>query len=257
MTFSVSRRTLTFGITLALGAIAVTGCSAHAPGDIGRLQQILETCPDGQQINSYNAVDVSGTSDDPLIMREHLAYIETKIERVAVCGGGHVTVVAFGPNSVTAPIYETDIAVPGSTDLAKLRRVPGIVNDAMTEVEKNYTPAIALLPEGGTDVIGLFRLFDESKTLRADMVLEAAALTDGLNNQGVVLDHPLSADEATALADQVVVPNLAGASVAVVGIGRVVGDALPSDFIEGMKFFYTRLCQNTQAAQCLVVTDGR
>lgn len=257
MTFSVSRRTLRLGITLTLGAALLAGCSTHAPGDIGRLQQILETCPDGQQINSYNAVDVSGTSNDPFIMREHLAYIETKIERVAVCGGGHVTVVAFGPNSVTAPIYETDISVPGSTDLAKLRRVPGIVSDAMTEVEKNYSPAIALLPAGGTDVIGLLRLFDDSKTVRPDMVLEAAALTDGLNNQGVVLDHALMTEEATALADQIAVPTLAGSSIAVVGIGRIAGDPLPSDFIEGLKTFYTRLCENTKADSCLVVTDGR
>jgi hypothetical protein len=256
MTSSVSRRSLAFGITLGLGAALLSGCTATAPGDLGRLQQILETCPNGQVINSYNAVDGTATSNNAFIAKEHLAYLKTKAERVAVCGG-HLTVVAFGTNSVTAPIYEGDITVEGATDIAKLRRVPGVVDDVMEEVTKNYQPAIALLPQDGTDVTGLFRLFDEAVTLRPDMHLEAAALTDGLTNQGVVIDHALTSEEASALADQVPVPQLPDASVAIVGIGRVTGDPLPSDFIEGMKSFYTRLCENTGAAQCLIVTDGR
>lgn len=256
MTSSVSRRSAAAGIVLAVGAALLTGCAASAPGDLGRLQQILETCPDGQQINSYNAVDGSATSNNEFIAREHLAYLKTKAERVAVCGG-HLTVVAFGTNSVAAPIYEGDISVLGATDIAKLRRVPGVVREVMAEIEKNYAPAIALLPQGGTDVLGLFRLFEEARMLRPEMHLEVTALTDGMTNQGVTIDRTLSAEQAAALADQVPVPQLLEASVAVVGIGRTTGDPLPSDFIDGMKAFYTRLCANTGAAQCLVVTDGR
>lgn len=41
------------------------------------------------------------------------------------------------------------------------------------------------------------------------------------------------------------------------GIGRVAGDPLSSDFIAGMKAFYTRLLERTGAEEVLVVTDGR
>lgn len=126
----------------------------------------------------------------------------------------------------------------------------------MAQVSTNYEPAVAALPAGGTDVTGLYRLFGEAQSLRADMRLEALALTDGLTNQGVTIDRTLSAEEAVVLADTVVVPELPGASLSVVGVGRVAGDPLPSAFIDGMKAFYVRLCENAQAEACLVVTDG-
>lgn len=256
MTSSVSRRGLACGIALALSAGFLAGCTATPPGDLGRLQSVLASCPDRQLLNSYQAVDGSGTARSDTIAREYLANVRSQAERVAVCGG-HLTVVAFGTNSVTAPIYEGNLAAEGATDLARLRRVPALVDEVMAEVTTNYEPAVELLPEGGTDVTGLLRLFDEAKSLRPDMHLEATALTDGLTNQGVVIDRALSPEEATALADTVTVPDLQGASVAVVGIGRVAGDPLSSDFIAGMKAFYTRLLERTGAEEVLVVTDGR
>lgn len=256
MTSSVSRRGVAVGISLALTAGMVAGCTATPPGDLGRWQSLLASCPDGKPINSYQAVDGSGTARTDTVTREYVAYIKSQAERVAVCGG-HLTVVAFGTNSVTVPIYDGDLAVEGATDLARLRRVPALVDDVMTEVTNNYQSAVELLPEGGTDVTGLLRLFEEAKTLRPDMYLEATTQTDGLTNQGVVIDRVLSPDEAAALADTVAVPDLQGASVAVVGIGRVAGDPLSSDFIAGMKVFYTRLLERTGAEKTLVVTDGR
>lgn len=255
MTFSVSRRGLAAGITLALGAGILAGCTVTAPGDLGRLQSLLASCPDDKKINDYEFLDGSGTTQSREIAREYLAYVETRVERVAVCGG-HIKVAAFGTNSITAPIYEGDLAVEGATDLARLRRVSGLVEEVMAEVTKHYQPAVALLPKGGTDVTGLLRLLEEAEALRPDMELEASIMTDGLNNQGIVIDRVLSPEEATALADSAPVPHLSG-SVAIVGIGRVAGDPLSSDFIAGMKVFYTRLLERTGASSVLVLTDGR
>jgi len=256
MTFSVSRQPHAAGILATLVALPLilAGCSGQAPGELGQLQSILAACPD-QPVNVYDAVDGTGTSQDDTIASEHLRSIEVDVERAAVCGG-HVTIVAFGTNSVTAPIYDGDLATEGATDLAKLRRVPGLVDDVMAEVTKNYKPAIATLPAGGTDVTGLLRLLGEARVLRPDMLLQATIYTDGLTNQGIVLDHPMTDAEATALADTVAVPDLSGASLAVVGIGRVAGDPVSSDFIAGMKTFYTRLLERTGADQIRVMTDG-
>lgn len=256
MTFSVSRRCLALGITAAALATTLTACTPHAPGDTGRLQEVLDSCPTDQKILAYEALDGSATSNDEAIVREHLKHLEADVERVAVCDG-HLTVVAFGTNSVTAPIYDGDLALAGSTDIAKLRRVPDAVAEIMAEVTKNYEPAVASLPEGGTDVTGLLRLLGEAQELRPDMQLQSTIQTDGLTNQGVVIDHALTPAEAEALADQVPVPDLSGSMLSVVGIGRVAGDPLPSNFLDGLKAFYTRLCANTKADTCLVVTDGR
>ncbi|MFP3416546.1 hypothetical protein SB773_34485, partial [Bacillus sp. SIMBA_074] len=75
------------------------------------------------------------------------------------------------------------------------------VERIMTQVAINYRPAVAALPAGGTDVTGLYRLLGEVQSLREDMRLEAVVLTDGLTNQGVAIDHALSAEDAMALAD--------------------------------------------------------
>lgn len=257
MTFSVSRRSLGLGIpaTLVVLSTLLAGCASQAPGELGRYQSMLASCPD-QPINVYDAVDGTGTSHDDTIAREHIRSIEADVERAAVCGG-HLSVVAFGTNSITAPIYDSDLVVDGATDLAKLRRVPALVDEVMKEITKNYKPAIALLPAGGTDVTGLFRLLGEARDLRPDMQLQATIYTDGLTNQGIVIDHALTDAEAAALAETVPVPDLSGASLAVVGIGRVAGDPLPSDFIAGLKAFYTALLERTAADRTLVVTDGR
>lgn len=259
MTLSVSRRTAHLGtlaaLIIALAAMLLAGCSATPPGDLGRLQSLLASCPDGKKINDYEALDGSGTTQSKEIAREYLAYVKSRVERVAVCGG-HIKIITFGTNSVVVPIYESDLQTEGATELARLRHVPKLVDEVMGEITKNYTPAVALLPKGGTDVTGLFRLLEEAQVLRPDMELEASVLTDGLNNQGIVIDRVLSPEEASALADTVTVPQLQG-SVAIIGIGRVAGDPLSSDFIAGMKVFYTRLLERTGATTILVVTDGR
>lgn len=259
MTFSVSRRVSYLGILVSLiivlVAMLLAGCSATPPGDLGRLQSLLASCPDGKKINDYEALDGSGTTQSKEIAREYLAYVKSRVERVAVCGG-HIKIVTFGTNSVVVPIYESDLHTEGATELARLRRVPKLVDEVMAEVTKNYMPAVALLPKGGTDVTGLLRLLEEAEALRPDMELEASIMTDGLNNQGIVLDRVLSPEEATTLADTVTVPKLQG-SVAIIGIGRVAGDPLSSDFIAGMKVFYTRLLERTGASSVLVTTDGR
>lgn len=256
MTSLTVPRAVTAGAALILSVGLLAGCAAHAPGELGRLQQILETCPKDQPINAYVTTDGTGTSQDQAITTERLKSIRAVVDRVAVCGG-HLTVTAFGTNSVTTPILDADITIDGATPNARLRRVPKVTEEVMAQVTKHYEPAIEALPQQGTDVTGLYRLFGEAKAERPGQRLEVLVLTDGLTNQGVNIDHSLSTAEATALADTVPVPDLSGSSLSVVGIGRVAGNPVPSTFIDGLKAFYTRLCEKTGADQCLVATDGK
>lgn len=258
MTSLTVPRTVAAGLSLVLGLGLLAGCSSPATGELGQNQKILATCPPTTPIDSFVLVDGSGSDSSKAITAERLTAIESTVRRTAICGG-HVTVRAFSAGSgATTAIYDGDLALPGATDNARLRRVPALVRAVMKDIQSHYGPAVATLPGGGSDIAGMYRLIGEHATQHPGMRLEASIYTDGLNNIGVSLDHTLSKDEATALADTVSVPRLPqGAQITVMGLGRVAGDPLPSPFIAGLVAFYDRLCANTGVRHCLSVTDGR
>lgn len=245
-------------LTVAIGVTVLAGCATSATGELGENQKILATCPDGMPVDSFTLIDGSGSNLSESITAEHLATIESVARRTAICGG-HLTVRAFSAGSAaTTLIYDAEIMMSGATDNARLRRVPGHVEQIMRDVEAAYPTAVASLPEGGSDISGVYRLLGEQAAQLPGMRLEATISTDGLNNIGVSLDQTITKEDATALADTVSVPKLpADTQITVVGLGRVAGAPLPSTFVEGLVVFYDRLCENTGAEQCLSVTDGR
>lgn len=258
MTSLTVPRALAAGLTLLLGIGLLAGCSSGAAGELGENQKILATCSPTMPLDTFDLVDGSGSDTSTTITDERLASIESTVRRTAICGG-HLTVRAFSAGSgATTSIYDGDLNLPGATDNARLRRVPAAVKQVMRDIRSAYEPAIAALPGGGSDIAGMYRLIGEHAAQQSGMRLEATLYTDGLNNIGLSLDHTLTKEEATTLADTVTVPHLpAGAQISVIGLGRVAGDPLPSSFIAGLATFYDRLCTNTGAGHCLAVTDGR
>lgn len=242
-------------LAAALG-LTLTGCSGIAPGELGENQQLLADCPD-QPINSFVLVDGSGSGVSEATTAERLESIETIARRTGVCGGT-LQVAAFAAGSgATVSIYSGNLTLTTPTDNARLRRVPELVEEVMSDVTTNYEPAIAALTQGGTDITGTYRLLGEQAALHPDTRLEGYIFTDGLNNIGIQIEHALSAEEAHTLAEQVSVPNLPDARLTVAGLGRVAGDPVPSVVIEGLVSFYDALCARTGAAECLSVTDWR
>lgn len=250
-------RGIAAGVLMAAAAtVALTSCSGTALGELGENQQILTTCPPDTKLASLVFVDGTTSGLTDASVQEDLAVIELVARRTAVCGG-RLTVAAFSASSgSTVPIFDQAITLPGATDNARLRRVPDAVTEIMEHITASHGDAIAAVPGGGTDVVGLYRLAGEhQKQLGDGYQLNLIIRTDGLNNLGVNTERALSEDEAIALADQVVVPTLPGASIHVSGLGRVAGTPLPSTVIDGLVTFYDRLCENTSAASCTIVTD--
>lgn len=145
----------------------------------------------------------------------------------------------------------------GATENARLKRVPAAVADVMEKVRQGYGPAVASLPGGGSDITAQYRLASEWIGQLGDPYrLHLYVLTDGFQTVGVDLgSQALSAQEAVALADQVAMPKLPGASVVVAGLGRVAEGTPSSSVVEGLVAYYDALCQKAAAAECVSVTD--
>jgi hypothetical protein len=259
MTYNTLPRGFAAGLLVAgVTATILAGCTGTAPGELGENQQILTTCPTDAKLGSLAYVDATGSGRSETTDREYLAVIESVARRTAVCGG-RLTVAAFSASSgSTVPIFDQEISLHGATDNARLRGVPEKVTEIMDEIGAQYNDAMNAAPAGGTDVTGLYRLAGEhQRQLGSHYQLNFVILTDGLSNLGISTEQVLSSEEAVSLADEVTVPELAGASVSVTGLGRVAGNPLPSRVIDGLVSFYDALCAKTGASKCLSVTDWR
>lgn len=261
MTSNTLVRNVAIG-TLILGSVfGLTACDDGSPrGEQSELQRLLSTCPADKKLNTYVASDGTTSNSSTDTDTERLRVVSDLARRTAVCGG-HFTVSVFSASSgSTVNVYDGEFDLSGATDIARLRHVPDAVAAVDAQIGANYAAAIASLPGGGTDINGLYRLAGEQQAqFGNDYHLVFAVLTDGMNNlDGVVLDDgALTPEQASALADQVPVPQLPGAEITVAGLGRVADGTVPSDLVAGLVAYYDRLCARTGAASCLSVTDWR
>lgn len=247
---------------LIAGSIAVfvlmTGCQAGSPqSDLTDNQRTLETCDPSAPPASLVEIDGTGSSASNAIAAERMTAIEAIVRRTAICSG-HLRVLVFSASSAaTTTLFDAPLRLHGATDNARLKRVPGVVADVMATIRQGYGPAVAALPGGGSDVTAQYRLAGEwIGQVGSDFRLHLYLLTDGFQTVGVTLDaRALSKAEAAALAGQVSVPELPGASVVVAGLGRVAGSPPPSAVVEGLVAYYDALCQKTGATRCVSVTD--
>ena len=239
-------------------ALTLTACSpqVNITGELGQDQATLAAC--SGRLASMVSVDVSGSGRDQSIADQHVKAISAVVRRTSICGG-HLKVVAFsGTSAMTRKIYDGELQLAGATDIARLRKVPALVDETMNEISKGYRVALSAPPQGNSsDITGQYRLAGEyAAQLGSGYRLNYFLLTDGFHNTGLgVIDRVLSAAAAKALAQRVSVPALKGASVTVAGLGKVAGAPPKSDMVEGLVRFYDAICARTQAAECRSVTD--
>jgi hypothetical protein len=243
--------------SVGLVALSACGASSSASGELADLKQVLASCEPDTRPGSLIQIDGTASNHSAAITKQRLVAIEKIVQQTAVCSG-HLRVVVFSvSSSATTVLFDGPLRLEGATDNARLKRVPALVNEVMSQIKKAYEPAIAALPLGGSDVTAMYRLASEWINQLGDPFhLQLYLFTDGVQNIGVDLGvHALTDQEATALAATFEVPKLPGASVIVAGLGRVAGPPLPSTLVEGLIVFYDSLCQRTGSARCLSVTD--
>jgi len=160
----------------------------------------------------------------------------------------------FGSSSgQTVNLVQQSFAIEAPTENALTRKQEKLASEVTATAMSKLDQAAALTPTSSTDILGILRLFQEAKAQQPDATLEGLVLTDGFTNVGVDPAAAGSIAAASALADQVAVPDLSGVDLTVAGIGRT-NIAVPSSVIEQVTAFWKRVCERSNADSCTVVT---
>jgi hypothetical protein len=253
------RGTLALAGLLAIAAL-VAGCNLSSSSPTTALtenQQTLTTCDRAHPPATWVAIDGATFSASSAIFNERMTALESIARQTAVCSG-YLKVIAFGGSSVqTATLYDGFLRQAGATDNARLLRVPAAVANVMATVRKAYGPAVAHWDHCVSDVTSQYRLASEwFGQLGGSYGLHVYLLTDGIQNARVVTGtEVLDPAQAAALAQQVPVPNLAGAEIVVAGLGITVRPLEQSDVVESLVSYYTDVCRRTSARKCVAVSS--
>ena len=245
------------GLMATMTMLAGCGVEQSPRGELADNKQLLASCDLSAPPASLVLLDGTGSSASNAIIADRMAAVESVARRTAVCSG-HLRVLVFSASSAaTTALFEGPLRMHGATENARLKRVPDAVADVMEQVRAGYDAAVKALPQGGSDITAQYRLASEwIGQLDDPYRLHLYVLTDGFQTIGVDLGaRALSPQDAAALADQVAVPKLSGASVVVAGLGRVAAGTPSSSVVEGLVAYYDALCRKAMAAECVSVTD--
>jgi hypothetical protein len=232
--------------------------AAGAAGALARLKPLAENC-DGP-VNGYAGLDVSASAqgDDDLIAAR-LAEIENVVNQVAACGG-HVKVIAFASSATdTTTLGERMFAAEFGTENARLIQGDREAKELMEEIEEGVPGAIEQAAPGGTDVLAQLELARQFQAQRGEGALYVALATDGIaTTGGLRMNTPrFTVEAAEEAGGRVQVPDIAGATVRIAGVGQKAGDGsqqLSTARVTALVRFHEIACERT-GASCLVTTD--
>ncbi|OYN77673.1 hypothetical protein [Mycolicibacterium sphagni] len=247
-------------VLTGISLLAATACTATQPAALDQAARIAASCPtDGSHIAAIIQSDQSASRENSTAQPDTQQIIHDAAERTAICNG-HFRVNIFAGSAIATTVFDGDLRLDGATENARLRKAPTAADDVMVHVNAALPDASMQLPDGATDIVGQYQPAAEYEAQLAatgSYHLEETILTDGIQTVGQNLNDPgLTPDEAQTLAGLVTVPNLAGATVRIIGVGRQADDApLPTPYIAALRMFHTTVCERTRAA-CTVVTDA-
>jgi len=258
----ISRTTLRGACAAATAVISLTLCtSCSAPPesvDLAPLQALRAECDPDQLEVDFVALDSSNSSDSDAIHQSRLAVLEELARRSVVCEGRIVVVRFTSTAASTDTVIDESFALAGATDNAKLRRAPDEIARVQTLLTDEVDGSASSLPEGGSDVLGMYNLAAQLVgQLKGPAALHVTLLTDGFTNVGIKLDRKTKIDDVDGLVDATDVPDLPGASITVAGLGDVAGKAVRSSAVEALIAYYDGICDKAKAASCVSVTDWR
>ena len=239
---------------LAIGAAAMASATLAACGGTGavgrlnELKRVAQSCPAHADLAAYVAWDVRRTLRGPRITAARLESLEKTAERVAACGG-RMRVVAFGPTAAsTARLYDGELRPRGATENARLLRVHHLVDQTLKDVQKELPEVLAEVSGQSADPLSQFAAAEQfRRQLGSGYSLHVVIETSG---------NSVADDPGSNLAANMAVPDLTGADVIVSGIGKEGRRSpTPTPVVEGLRDFYTQVCERTHATACLVLTD--
>lgn len=255
MTLSTVRGRGIRAALLLTSGLALASCTG-SHGTAGADQQIVASCP-SNPVASTVGLDVSGSFQSDLAKTAAMDTVAAEVRRAVLCGG-HVRVFTFASSTgATVMLYDGDLLVEAPTENARLRKASKLADQTTATISEHYDAALMNMTGNGSDPLGMLTLLQQANALYPEHALVNVLLTDGVNTIGVDPTAVPDADAARALADQQPVPELSGADVSIVGIGKQGTGELSSSVITNLTAFWEQVCHNTHAAQCHVSTEGR
>ncbi|WP_298868488.1 hypothetical protein [uncultured Microbacterium sp.] len=252
---TVRGRALSAALVLAT-ALTLTSCGTASGGTLASDTQIAAACP-SNRIATTIGLDGTSTFQSGRTKASTLRIVDNHVRRTAICGG-HLRVFFFASSTgATVPLFDGDLAVDAPTENAKLRKAGKLADQTSARIAEKYDTALESLTGNGTDVLGMLSLLSQTNVQYPDLEPINVLLTDGLTNIDFDISQLTSTEAATKLADQQPVPDLSGADVSLLGIGKQAGGEIPSSLIAHLTTFWERICHNTGAAQCHVSTESR
>ncbi|OZC91798.1 hypothetical protein CH254_04790 [Rhodococcus sp. 06-412-2C] len=239
--------------TFATGCSVINPTSGEHPGSTD--------CPQAPAAFKA-AIDISGSrSSVPLTDSENAA-VQGLVRRTLLCGGNAEVSAFSGSVATTVPLYSGELHLDGATDNARLRREPEATDGVMTQIHQNIADAVTAPPRSaGTDVLGQLGLIGEyGQQLNngsGPSNLVGLIVTDGEDTDQLNFANPtLTSTSAVAVADAAIVPDLSGAQLTIIGIGKSSSGAPAATVhVDAVKAGWNRICERTNAAECTVVTD--
>lgn len=246
------RREILLGI---IPLILSSSCTAPVTASDLEVLRAID-CSEEEPTSVHHDFSWSGRDDE--IIADRLAVERSVVTTAAVCDTP-ILITAFADTVGNAQVLLDSDDIPpiaGATEIARLRRVPRAVDEAMKKLEARLASTLEGLPGKGSDILGQLDLAREFTDMQEDTSsLTVIVLTDGIANRDVVLKRPdLDEEMALRLADQVAVPRLEDAHIIFAGIGQTSGSAPSTAHVAAMKTFWAAICERTGADQCDIMT---
>lgn len=252
-------------LSLAILALAVTGCAMQASGETGvaglfqRLRPLEKRC--AGPLNGGFAWDFSANARGSAIFDARLEQLHDFTDQVAACGG-YVKVYAFSSSATdTATLGEQSFPTKYGTDNARLIHARGLEDHLIAQVKSNLKAASTEVAASATDVLAQFMLAQQFQQQRGGGTLYFELASDAIATYGPVQmgnAKTFTDDAAKAAAVSVALPNLKGAWVRMAGVGKTAGTGRqqPSTrWTKALLDFYSIACHRMQAARCEITTD--
>jgi len=254
---------------VAVGLLSLTalvaGCGIPAGGAAGgtagvlaRLRPLVAACHG--PLNGYVGWDLSGSARrTPSLTPSRLQTLQNVADQVAACTG-YLRVVGFSATITdTTVLGEAEFPNSSATEAARILQANRTVTALIASAVKALPSAMDAVSPNGTDVLSQLTLAAQFQAQRTSGTLDLVLLTDGIATTGPVMMNTTSFTDrvARSAATLVPVPNLSGAAVRFIGIGRVAGPGSaqpPSWYTAALTDFYSAACARTRA-HCLVTTD--
>lgn len=245
------------GCMIVIAACGQAGGPGGVAGTLQRLEPLAAEC-DGP-VTGYVEIDgsVSGRGDETLTA-ERLGALGHLADRVAACGGV-LRVVLFGRSvSEEARLGEAEFAKSSGTEAARLIAAQKLEEGLRVEVEESLPRALEEVRPDGTDLVSTFESAEDFARQRPGGALYVQIDSDDISTVEPVKMNTAKFTPGAArdAAGSLSLPDLSGAHMEFLGVGRSSGARRPStEKVRALTVFDETACRRMHATSCDASSD--